>query len=305
MSERAELGFLGLGRMGTGIVRRMLKSKKIDVIVWNRSYDKVKDLIDEGARGTKTIKDTIKNIKQKRKVVWMMLPAGEVTEQTFNELIKLLKKGDIIIDGANSNFHDTIRRADIAKKKGIGLLDVGVSGGVIAAERGYPLMIGGSEENYNFCRPIFESFAKPDGFGLVGAAGAGHYVKMVHNAVEYGMMQSIAEGFELLDRGRYKNIDKRKVARIWNNGTIISSFLMEMTQRALDKGDSLESIAPYVEDSGEGKWAAIEAMEFSVPFVANSYALHARYISRNINSYSFKLLSAMRNEFGGHEMKKK
>lgn len=299
-----EVGFIGLGRMGGNMVARMLKNKQA-VIVWNRSPEPMKAAVEKGAIASSTIKELIGTLKQKRKIVWLMLPSGEVTEKAFREVISLLRKGDIVIEGANSHFHDSIRRHKDAAKKGIEMLDVGVSGGVVAAKRGYALMVGGTEQTYGYCKPLFDAIGYPDGFGLVGGPGAGHYVKMVHNAIEYGMMQAIAEGFDLLRKGSYPHVDPANVAHLWNHGTIVSSFLMEMVENALSKDKSLSHLEPYVADSGEGKWAAIEAMEKSIPFAVNSYALHARYLSRDKDSFAFKLLAAMRNEFGGHEVKRK
>jgi len=301
--KKMELGLLGLGRMGESMVNRMLQHK-LDVVVWNRSPEPVKEAVKKGAIGSSSIKDLVKKLNQKRKIVWMMLPSGKITEEKFQELLRLLKKGDILIEGANSNFHDSMRRHEEARKKGIDMLDVGVSGGVVAAERGYAMMVGGKKETYQFCKPIFDSFGFPKGYNLVGGPGAGHYVKMIHNAVEYGMMQAISEGFDLLENGGIKDLDLKKISHIWNHGTIVSSFLMEMVEHALTKDKKLNYLKPYVDDNGEGKWSAIEAMEHSVPFVVNSYALHARYISRDKNSFAFRMLAAMRNEFGGHAIKK-
>ncbi|HIH37568.1 decarboxylating 6-phosphogluconate dehydrogenase [Candidatus Woesearchaeota archaeon] len=295
-----EMGFIGLGRMGMHMVKRLLAGK-IKVVVWNRSADKVKEAERAGAVGSSSIKELIGKLPP-RKIVWLMLPSGEVTEQAFKEVLSLLKKDDIIIDGANSNFHDSIRRHEEAAKKDVRMLDVGVSGGLKGAETGYGMMVGGKKETYETVLPAIRALAIPEGFGLVGPGGSGHYVKMIHNAIEYGMMQAIAEGFDLLENGRFKDIDEGRVSHIWNHGCIISSFLMEMAELALDKG--VVDHKPYVEDNGEGKWAAIEAMEHAVPFVVNSYALHARYLSRDDDSFAFKLLAGIRNEFGGHAIKK-
>jgi len=305
MKRADEIGFIGLGRMGANMVARMLGSGGLRVAVWNRSPGPVEEAKKKGAIAAGSIKELAGMLKSERRVIWMMLPSGDVTENAFKEVLGLLKEGDVIIDGANSNFHDTLRRHEQAAKKGVGMLDVGVSGGIIAAERGYPMMIGGKQEVYDFCLPVFESFGIDEGYGLVGGPGSGHYVKMVHNAVEYGMMQSISEGFDLLENGRMKGLDLGKIAGIWNHGTIVSSFLMEMVEKALKKSPDLGGLKPYVDDSGEGRWGAIEAMEHSVPFAANTYALHARYISRDADSLAFRMLAAMRNEFGGHEVKKK
>lgn len=298
-----EVGFIGLGRMGLNMVKRMLKSGKAKVVVWNRSQGPVNEVVKLGAVDSESITSLVNSLEQKRKIIWLMLPAGHVTESVFGEVLELLKMDDIIIDGANSNFHDSLRRHKQVEEKGICMLDVGVSGGIIAAAKGYPMMIGGKKETFEFCKPLFENFGYAEGFDLVGEGGSGHYVKMIHNAIEYGMMQAIAEGFDLLASGKMKNLDLKKIAHIWNHGTIVSSFLMEMVEKALEKSSNLDYLKPYVEDSGEGKWSAIEAIENSIPFVANTYALHARYLSRDSNSMAFRMLAAMRNEFGGHPIK--
>ena len=302
---KKEIGFIGLGRMGTNMVERMLKNGSIDVKVQNRSPIPREKAVSLGAEGFATIKELVQSLKQSPKIVWIMLPSGKVTEDAFNEVLGYLEKGDILIDGANSNFLDTIRRHKMAEQKAIKMLDVGVSGGIVAAKRGYPMMIGGDESTYEFCLPIFESFGIKEGFALLGEGGSGHYVKMIHNAIEYGMMQAIAEGFDLLQNGRFKNLNLKDISHLWNHGTIVQSFLMEMVENALTKDGNLNYLAPFVEDNGEGRWSAIEALEYSVPFVVNSYALNARFISRDKNSLAFRMLAAMRNEFGGHAIVKK
>jgi 6-phosphogluconate dehydrogenase len=304
MGQKKELGFIGLGRMGGNMVNRMLASESVDVVIWNRSPEPVQAAVENGARAAASVEELVGMLTQDRKIVWLMLPAGQVTEDMFQKVIGLLNPGDIIIDGANSHFPDTLRRHKETEAKGISMLDVGVSGGIIAAQRGYPMMIGGAAETYEYCKPIFESFGHEEGFGLVGGPGAGHYVKMVHNAIEYGMMQAIAEGFDLLENGSFKNLDLKNIAHIWNHGTIISSFLMEMVAAALAKSPKLDYLKPYVDDSGEGRWAAVEAINHAVPFVVNTYALHARFLSRDENSVAFRMLGAMRSEFGGHPVKR-
>lgn len=301
MNYIEEVGFIGLGRMGFNMVSRVLDNSKLKVIVWNRSKDPIREIEKKGALGSKNVKDLVSKLGKGKKVVWLMVPSGEPTEENFQALLVLLKKGDIIIDGGNSNFHDSLRRAEDCKKKGIGFLDVGVSGGVVAAERGYAMMAGGSKEDYDFCKPLFESMCMPLGYNLVGKSGAGHYVKMIHNAIEYGMMQSIGEGFDLLKNGSFEDLDLVKIANLWNHGTIVSSFLMEMTEKALKNNDSdLSQLEPWIGENGEGEWAVLEAIEQKVPFVANSYALQVRRLSRDLGDFSFKLLAGIRNEFGGH-----
>ncbi|MBS3131789.1 decarboxylating 6-phosphogluconate dehydrogenase [Candidatus Woesearchaeota archaeon] len=301
-----EMGFAGLGRMGGNMAARLLKNSKIKVTVWNRSPEPVKEAVKKGAAASKDMKDLVGRLKGKRKAVWLMLPAGNVTEQYFQELLRLLNKGDILIDGGNSNIHDTLRRHKEAEKRGILMLDIGVSGGIVAATRGYAMMAGGSKEAYYFVEPAISAMCMKEGYSYMGEGGAGHYVKMVHNAIEYGMMQAIAEGFDLLKNGRFKNLDLGKIAHLWNHGTIVTSFLMEMSESALkNNGNELSKLEPWVDDSGEGQWAAQEALEFQVPFVANAYALHTRRISRKKADYAYKMLAAIRNEFGAHAVKTK
>jgi len=304
MNNQLTLGIIGLGRMGLNMANRLLSKGNISVIGYNRDSEKVDELVQKGGIGASSPLDLVKKLTPGQRIVWLMLPNGAPTEDTFQLVLKQLVKGDIIIDGGNSNFHDSIRRHKQAAEKNILMLDVGVSGGVVAATRGYALMVGGPSAAYARCEPIFKDLAIAQGYAHVGEdGGSGHYVKMIHNAIEYGMMQAIAEGFDLLENGRMKNLDLPKISHLWNHGTIVSSFLMEMVENALMKDAKLEYLAPHVDDNGEGRWAAIEAMEHSVPFVANTYALHARYISRDKNSLAFRMLAAMRNEFGGHAIK--
>lgn len=302
-----EIGFVGLGRMGFNMVSRILQNSKIRVVVYNRSKEPVQRAVDMGAESSESIKELVRKLKRERKVVWLMLPAGEITENHFQEILNLLDKRDVIIDGGNANFQDSKRRHEQASKKGIDMLDVGVSGGVVAAERGYSMMVGGKKEVFEFVEPVFKAMCIEKGYNLVSEkSGSGHYVKMIHNAIEYGMMQAIGEGFDLLKNGSYKDLELEKIARVWNNGTIINSFLMEMTENSLkNNGKELEKLEPWIDDSGEGQWASQEAIIQEVPFVANTYALHARRISRDDSSYAFKIIAAMRNEFGGHAVKKK
>ncbi len=301
-----DVGFIGLGRMGMHMVERMLEKRALRVVVWNRTKAKVDAVVEKGAVGADDVKGLVASLESDRKVVWLMLPAGQVTEEKFQEVLTLLKEGDIIIDGGNSNFHDSIRRHKVAEERGIGMLDVGVSGGVVAARTGYPMMIGGRREVYEYAKPIFDSFGIAEGYDLVGEeGGSGHYVKMIHNAIEYGMMQAIGEGFDLLENGRFKSLDLHRISHIWNHGTIVSSFLMRMAEQALEKDGKLGYLAPYIEDNGEGRWSAIEALEYHVPFVVNGYALNARYVSRDDNSFAFRMVAALRNEFGAHPIKER
>jgi 6-phosphogluconate dehydrogenase len=289
--------------MGANMASRLLEKGFTGLVVYNRSPDKVEELVRKGARGASSMEDLVKKLPSPR-VVWLMLPSGEPTESHFQEALRLLERGDIIVDGANSNFHDSIRRHAQAKASGIRMLDVGVSGGVVAAERGYAMMVGGDPATFAFVEPAISMMCAQGAYALVGEeGGSGHYVKMVHNAIEYGMMQAIAEGFDLLRHGRFPALDTTAIATLWNRGTIVQSFLMEMTMNALKKDGDLSRIAPFVEDNGEGRWSAIEALEHGVPFTVNTHALYARYASRDPDSFALKLLAAMREEFGGHRVK--
>lgn len=300
-----QLGFIGLGRMGLNMVSRLLGSGFKDVVVFNRTASKMKEAVKHGATAASSVEDLVGRLKG-RKVVWLMLPAGKVTEEHFEEVLGLLGEDDILIDGGNSNFHDSIRRHEQAKEKGIKMLDVGVSGGVVAATRGYAMMAGGEKEAFSYVEPVIKAMCAEHAYALIGEqGGAGHYVKMIHNAVEYGMMQAIAEGFDLLKHGRFKDLDTTAVATLWNHGTIVQSFLMEMVMNALKKDGELARLEPYIEDNGEGRWSAIEALDHGVPFTVNTHALYARYTSRDPDSFAFKLVAAMRNEFGGHAVKKR
>jgi 6-phosphogluconate dehydrogenase len=304
-NEKFEIGFIGLGRMGKNMVTRILNSEQIKVLAWNRSDGPKKDVQKLGAITPDTIEELINSLKQKRKVVWLMLPSGDITQSYFDKILSLLNPNDILIDGGNSYFRDTLKRFEKAKEKGVKMMDIGVSGGIVAAKRGYPMMIGGDKTDYEYCLPLFKSFGIEKGFDHVGPNGAGHFVKMVHNAIEYGMMEAITEGFHLLKDGPFENLDLSNISSIWNHGTIISSFLIEMAVNALNEDQSLKTLKPFVSDSGEGRWAVKEAIDAGVPFEVNSTAVFTRFRSQiSESNYSNKLLAAIRNQFGGHAVKK-
>ncbi len=301
-----ELGFMGLGRMGKNIVLRLLASGH-KIAAYNRSPEPIKEVQKKGATAAYTIEDMFRQLaKSKPRIVWSMLPAGEVTEEHLAKIMPCLSQGDIVIDGGNANYKDSVRRAEMFMKKGIYFLDAGTSGGVIAAKVGYCLMIGGDKEAFKKVEPIFRSLAQKDGYGYMGPSGSGHYVKMVHNAIEYGMMQAIGEGFELLEKSPYsKDLDFRKIADLWNHGSIVRSFLMEMTEQAFAKDSRLNRIAGYVEDTGEGRWSVQEAIDRNVAFNVITAALYARFASRQKESFAAKVLAAQRFEFGAHKVKGK
>ncbi len=295
-----EIGFAGLGRMGKNMAIRALRDGH-KVIAYNRSPEPREEVAKHGAIPVTSLKELAEKL-QHPKAIWIMMP-HTITDDVIKELLPHLKEGDIIIDGGNSFFKDSQRRYNELKAKGIRFLDIGTSGGIVAAERGYCMMVGGDKDAYEHIEPLLKSLAILDGYLYVSEAGSGHFVKMVHNAIEYGMMQSIGEGFNLMENGPYKDLDLARVAKLWNNGSIISSFLVEMTQNALEEDKKLEKIEGFVEDSGEGKWAIQTALEHSVPVETISQALFARYNSRKLGTFAHKILAAQRNKFGGHAVK--
>ena len=299
-----EIGFIGLGRMGKNMVFRLL-AKQHKVVVWNRSLDAVQEVASKGGIGSSSIADLCKKLKSPR-MVWIMIPQGQPVTDAIDELLPHLHKGDLIIDGGNSRFTDSAKRYEMLKTKGISFMDIGTSGGLAGAKVGYCFMAGGDLESYQRIEPALKDMAIDQGLLYCGPAGSGHYVKMVHNAIEYGMMQAIAEGFELLDQGTYQGkLNLAKVSKLWTHGSIVRGLLMDLCASALKKDPSLAGLKAYVDDSGEGRWSAIEAIDKAVPFTVNTYAVHARFASRQPESFAMKMLAALRNEFGGHEVKKK
>ncbi len=295
------LALVGLGKMGANMARR-LASKGHQVVGYNRTPEIMTLLIQEiGMTAASSLQDAIARLEPPR-IVWVMVPAGAVTEEVIVSATNLLEPGDILIDGGNSHFTDTIQRAGLLNAKGIYFLDVGVSGGIWGLAEGYSMMIGGSQQVMESIRPIFEALAPAadQGWGWVGPHGAGHYVKMVHNAIEYGLMEAYAEGFELLDAGKEFQIDTARVAEIWKYGSVVRSWLLDLIIAALIEDPELEQIKGWVEDSGEGRWTVINAIDHGVPVPAIAFALFRRFYSRQEDSYSAKLLAALRNQFGGH-----
>jgi 6-phosphogluconate dehydrogenase len=238
-----------------------------------------------------------------RRVVWMMLPAGAAVDETIEQLLPKLSRGDIIVDGGNSNHRDSMRRAQTLTAKGMDFVDAGVSGGVWGLDAGYCLMVGGSSTAVQCCEPLFKSLAAPDGYAHVGPAGAGHYVKMVHNGIEYGLLQAYAEGYEILHASQDFKLELGKIAKLWNHGSVVRSWLNELAERALARDGDLGGIRGYVEDSGEGRWTVEEAMRLSVPAPVITMSLLARFRSRQTESFGAKLIAALRREFGGHAVR--
>jgi len=300
-----KLAMLGLGRMGGNMARRLLRAGHA-VVGYNRTRSVTAEIQEEdGMIPGSSVKEAVQLLSAPR-VMWLMLPAGEVTEGTLRELQGLLSKGDVIVDGGNSNFNDTLRRSSELASKGTHLVDVGVSGGIWGLAEGYSLMIGGDEKIVANLKPIFESLAPaPDkGWGRVGPGGSGHFAKMVHNGIEYGMMQSLAEGFEILQARKDFNFDLHQVARVWQRGSVVRSWLLDLAERALEADPQLKDLSDWVEDSGEGRWTVFEAINQGVPAPVITLSLLQRLASRQEHSFAGKLLAALRNQFGGHAVKK-
>jgi 6-phosphogluconate dehydrogenase len=299
-----ELGMIGLGRMGANMTRRLLGGGH-RMFVTDLNDETVEAAVKDGAVGSSSPAELVAKMTVPR-AIWVMVPSGDATEKTVMALAEHLSKGDIIIDGGNSNYKDSMRRAATLKEMGIYFVDVGTSGGIWGLTEGYSLMVGGETEAIERIRPILETLAPaPDkGWGHVGPSGAGHFTKMVHNGIEYGMMQAYAEGFEIMQAKQELGLDVHQIAEIWRHGSVVRSWLLDLTARALAENPQLEGIAPYVPDSGEGRWTVLEAVDLDVPAPVITLSLMTRFISRQKNSYAARLLSAMRNQFGGHTIKK-
>jgi 6-phosphogluconate dehydrogenase len=300
-----EIGMVGLGKMGSNMATRLLEGGH-HVVVYDLYQDAIDAAVQEGARGIDALEQFAGALKPPR-AVWVMVPAGEATEDTISELAQILEAGDVVIDGGNSNYKDSLRRARALKDSGLHFIDVGVSGGVWGRTEGYALMIGGDEAVVDRLRPIFQRLAPaPEmGWGRVGENGAGHYVKMVHNGIEYGLMQAYAEGFALMKAKSDFNLDLHQIAELWRFGTVIRSWLLDLTARALAQDQDLEDVSAYVDDSGEGRWTVLDAVDLAVPAPVITEALYARFRSRRSDNYADRLLASMRREFGGHPVKKK
>jgi 6-phosphogluconate dehydrogenase len=300
-----DIAMLGLGRMGGNMARRLLESGH-RVVGWNRSPEVTRELAAEaGLTPAMSFKEVVELLPAPRPI-WIMLPAGHITDEAIEQLMDLLSEGDIIIDGGNTYYKDDIRRAAMLSEKGIKYVDCGTSGGIWGLKEGYSMMIGGETEAVTFLTPIFETLAPgPDkGWGHVGPGGAGHFVKMVHNGIEYGMMQAYAEGFEILRTKREFGLDLAQIAHVWQYGSVVRSWLLDLAADALDKDAELSSIAAWVDDSGEGRWTVSESIDLDVPAPVITASLQARFVSRHQDNYAAKMLAAMRNEFGGHAIKK-
>ena len=298
-----QIGFIGLGKMGGNMVHRILRDSGHEVVAWDPADAAVQEAAGHGAGPAESLADVVAKLEPPRHV-WMMIPAGAPTQQTFEALLELLDEGDLIVDGGNSKWTDSKARAEHARERGIEFVDVGTSGGIWGLEVGYCMMVGGSDGAVARLAPLFDVLAPPEGWGHMGPSGAGHYVKMVHNGVEYGLMQAYAEGFELMHASDY-GLDLEAVAHLWNQGSVVRSWLCELAELAFAaEGKDLAGIRGYVEDSGEGRWTVQDSIDKDVPTPVITLSLMARFASRQDESYAAKVLAALRNQFGGHAVKK-
>jgi 6-phosphogluconate dehydrogenase len=298
-----ELAMIGLGRMGANMAQRLMQGGH--KVIGFDPAEAARRLIEEkGAQSAASLEALVTKLKAPR-ILWLMVPAGAITDSTITALTPLLSAGDTLIDGGNSNYRDTQRRAQALAPRQINYVDSGTSGGVWGLAEGYSLMIGGDEAVVERLRPIFETLApaRDRGWGRVGAVGSGHYTKMIHNGIEYGLMQAYAEGFSILQHKDEFKLDLHQIAEIWRYGSVVRSWLLDLTANALEKNPTLHGIAPYVADSGEGRWTVAEAIELGVPAIVITASLLERLRSREAESFSDKLLAAMRNQFGGHAIK--
>lgn len=296
-----KIGFIGLGKMGGKMVERLLNFGH-EVVVYNLTQKEIDEAASKGAIPASSIKDLVDKLEG-RKLVWLMVPAGSPVEENIAQLLPLLNYNDIIVDGGNSYWRETVERGLRIKQQGVHYIDCGTSGGVWGLQNGYCLMYGGDKEACDFAEPIFKSLAPENGYMRCGESGSGHMVKMVHNGIEYGMMQAYAEGFDIMKSSPY-DIDLEKISRVWMHGSVIRSWLLELIGNALDGNENLDGVKPYVSDSGEGRWAVKTAIDFDVPAHVITASLYTRFESRQESSYAMKLLAAMRNQFGGHDIKK-
>jgi 6-phosphogluconate dehydrogenase len=294
-----QLGMIGLGRMGANMTLRLLKGGH-EIVVYDRNPDTVASSAKEGAVAATTLKELVAKLSPPRHV-WVMVPSGEPVTETVQALIPLLEPGDAVIDGGNSYYRDSIVRAELLKEKNIHFADCGTSGGIWGLANGYCLMIGAERAVFERLEPIFTTLAPVKGYLHAGPAGAGHFVKMVHNGIEYGMLEAYAEGFELLEASAF-DLDLARIASLWNQGSVVRSWLLELAETALEKDPKLSSIRGYVEDSGEGRWTILEAIEHGVPAGVLAQSLFARFRSRQDDPFGARLIAALRREFGGHSV---
>jgi 6-phosphogluconate dehydrogenase len=298
-----QIGFVGLGKMGGNMVHRIKRDSDHEVVAFDFSKDAVGAAEEHGASGASSLEDLVSKLQAPR-TVWLMVPAGAPTEGTIQELTGLLDEGDLIVDGGNSNWHDDVRRGEELTAKGLEYVDVGTSGGVWGLEVGYCMMVGGTDAGVQRVAPILDVLAPPEGWRHFGGPGAGHFVKMVHNGVEYGMMQAYAEGFELLHKSQFP-IEMAEVAKLWQQGSVVRSWLCELAGNAFEaEGNDLENLRGHVSDSGEGRWTIMDAIDLDVPTPVITASLYARFYSRGNGDYTARVLAALRNQFGGHAVER-
>lgn len=292
-----KLGFVGLGKMGFNMVQNLLEHKH-EVVAYDITTELVEKISNHGAKKADSLESLVKNLETPR-IIWLMVPAGGPVDKTIEALLPLLDKDDIIIDGGNSYYKDTLRRAELLNSKGIKFFDVGTSGGLDGARNGACMMIGGDKEIFKTIENLFKDLCVENGYGYVGRSGSGHFVKMVHNGVEYGMMQAIGEGFNLMDSSDF-DLDLKDISKIWANGSVIRGWLMDLTLNAFTKDEKLSNIKGQIADSGEGKWTVEAALDFNVSIPVMAHSLFERYRSREANTMGNKVVAALRDEFGGH-----
>lgn len=296
-----DIGFIGLGKMGMNMVTRLTQGGH-RVVAYDRTADLITQAESKGATGATSLEDLVSKLPKPR-AVWVMVPSGDPTEDTIRNLSTILEKDDIVIDGGNTKFHDDVRRAVDLKKRSIHYVDAGTSGGIWGLQIGYCLMVGGEKGPVTHLAPIFTTLAPEDGWAHMGGHGSGHYVKMVHNGIEYSMMQGYAEGFELMSKSDY-NLDLAHIADLWMHGSVVRSWLLELAAGALKEDPKLKGLKGYVQDSGEGRWMLMDALDKDVPVPTLSTALFTRFRSRQDESFAEKMLAALRNAFGGHSVKR-
>jgi len=297
-----QIGFVGLGRMGGNMVHRVRRDSEHEVVAFDYSAEAVKAAEEHGASGAGSLEELVQQLSSPR-AVWIMVPAGGPTQKTIETLLGLLAEGDLIVDGGNSKWTESVARHAQCAEHGVHFVDVGTSGGIWGLEVGYCMMVGGEEEPVQRLAPVLDVLAPPEGWARMGGPGAGHYVKMVHNGIEYGLMQAYAEGFELLYKSEY-GLDMERIAKLWGQGSVVRSWLLELAARAFEAdGNDLHALEGYVEDSGEGRWTLQSGIDHDVPMPALTAALFARFSSRDNADYAARLLAALRNQFGGHAVK--
>ena len=297
-----KLGFVGLGKMGSNMVKRLLE-RGHEITAFAPSKESREDARSHGAQVVDSLQGLTENVAPPR-VIWLMVPAGRVTDEVIRSLVPLLREGDIVIDGGNSFYKDSMTRAELLRAKGITFLDAGTSGGIWGLKEGYCLMVGGEEDAFKKTEPIFRDLAPTDGYAHVGPSGSGHFVKMVHNAIEYGLLQAYGEGFELMHAKKEFNLDLGKISELWNHGSVVRSWLLELSANAFTQDPSLDSVRDYIEDTGEGRWSVIEAIQENIPAPVITLSLLQRFRSRQEESFSAKVIAALRGRFGGHEVKR-